>query len=110
MGSFDDDAPVRPDGLTIRRLRRRLGWSRGELALAIERRSREATGRAESVSRNLLQGIEEGNERVPYETLCLISLGLDCNPVEILRDERAAESEAPAPARGVSKAPGQTPS
>jgi len=95
MGSFDDDARVRPDGLTIRRLRRQRGWSRGELAAAIERRSREATGRVESVSRNLLQGIEEANERVPYATLCLVSLGLDCNPVELLQDERPAEDEAP---------------
>jgi len=94
MGSFDDDDPVRPDGLTIRRLRRRLGWSRGELVAALERRSREATGRAESVTRNLLQGIEEANERVPYATLCLISLALDCNPVEILKDEPPAEAPA----------------
>jgi hypothetical protein len=97
MDAFDDDARVRPDGLTIRRRRRRLGWSRGELAAAIERRSREATGRAESVSRNLLQGVEEANEPVPYATLCLISLGLDCNPVEILQAERAADDEAPLP-------------
>ena len=40
-----------------------------------------------SVSRNVLQGVEEANERIPYATLCLISLGLDCNPVDILRDE-----------------------
>ena len=92
MDAFDDDAPVRPDGLTIRRRRRRLGWSRGELAAAIERRSREATGRAVSVSRNVLQGVEEANERIPYATLCLISLGLDCNPVDILRDERGGDA------------------
>lgn len=94
MGAFDDDAVVRPDGLTIRRLRRQLGWSRGELAAAIERRSREATGRGESVSRNVLQGVEETNERVPYATLCLISLALDCNPIEILAAERDETGEA----------------
>jgi transcriptional regulator with XRE-family HTH domain len=87
--SFDDDSPVRPDGLTIRRRRRHRGWSRADLVSAIELRSREATGRAESVSRNVLQGIEESNERVSYETLCLVALGLDCNPVELLLEESA---------------------
>ena len=51
-------------------------------------RSRERTGLRGALSRNLLQGIEETNERVPYGTLCLIALGLDCNPVELL-DEGA---------------------
>jgi len=81
---FDDDALVRPDGLTIRRLRRGLGLSRAGLSQHIERRSLESTGRAETVSRNVLQHVEEANERVPYATLCLIALGLDCNPVELL--------------------------
>lgn len=88
MGAFDDDAAVRPDGLTIRRRRRQRGWSRGELSAAIERRSREATGRGETVTRNVLQGVEEVNERIPYATLCLIALALDCNPIEILAAER----------------------
>ena len=87
MARFDDDAPVRPDGLSIRRRRRRLGWSRGELVTAIGARSREATGVPETLTRNLLQGIEEANERVAYRTLCLIALGLDCNPVELLLDD-----------------------
>jgi transcriptional regulator with XRE-family HTH domain len=82
--TFDDAAPVRPDGRTIRRRRRLLGLSRADLAARIERRSREATGRAESVSRNVLAHVEERSERVPYATLCLIALGLDCNPVELL--------------------------
>ena len=75
---------MRPDGLTIRRLRRGLGLSRAGLSAHIERRSFEATGRAETVSRNLLQHVEERGERIPYATLCLIALGLDCNPVELL--------------------------
>jgi transcriptional regulator with XRE-family HTH domain len=87
MARFDDDAPVRPDGLTIRRRRRRLGWSRGELVHAIGARSREATGIPETLTRNLLQGIEEANERVAYRTLSLIALGLDCNPVELLLED-----------------------
>ncbi len=90
MGAFDDDALVRPDGLSVRRRRRALGLSRADLAARIETRSREATGVAESVSRNLLQGIEESNEPVAYRVLGLISLGLGCNPVELLLDESAA--------------------
>jgi transcriptional regulator with XRE-family HTH domain len=80
---------VRPDGLTIRRLRRGLGLSRAALSARIERRSFESTGRAESVSRNVLQHVEEGGERIPYATLCLIALGLDCNPIELLATEGA---------------------
>jgi transcriptional regulator with XRE-family HTH domain len=90
MARFDDDATVRPDGLGIRRRRRRLGWSRAELVTAIGARSREATGVPETLTRNLLQGIEEANERVAYRTLCLVALGLDCNPVELVIDEAEA--------------------
>jgi hypothetical protein len=43
------------------------------------------TGLPETIPRSLLQGIEEGDERVPYGVLCLIASGLDCNPVEILK-------------------------
>ncbi len=35
----------------------------------------------------VLQGIEERGERVPYATLCLIAVGLDCNPVELVDPE-----------------------
>jgi hypothetical protein len=87
MARFDDDAKVRPDGLGIRRRRRRLGWSRGELVAAIAERSREATGVPESLTRNLLRGIEEANERVAYHTICLVARGLDCDPVELVIDE-----------------------
>jgi transcriptional regulator with XRE-family HTH domain len=91
MVRFDDDATVRPDGLGIRRRRRHLGWSRAELVTAIGARSREATGVPETLTRNLLQGIEEANERVAYRTLCLVALGLDCNPVELVLEEGAAD-------------------
>jgi hypothetical protein len=87
MACFDDDSLVRPDGLGIRCRRRRLGWSRGELVAAVGERSREATGIAETLTRNLLRGIEEANERVAYRTLCLVALGLDCNPVELVLEE-----------------------
>jgi hypothetical protein len=98
MARFDDDAKVRPDGLGIRRRRRRLGWSRAELVAAIGSRSREATGLPETLTRNLLQGIEETNERVAYRTVCLIALGLDCNPVELVAPEAdpdAAQARSP---------------
>jgi hypothetical protein len=94
VDTFDDDAPVRPDGLGIRRRRRGRGWSRGDLGAAIEVRSRAATGRSESVTRAQLQGIEDANERIPYATLCLIALGLDCNPVELVLDEPEPADEA----------------
>lgn len=71
-------------------MRRGLGLSRAGLSQRIERRSFEATGRVESVSRNVLQHVEEAGERVPYATLCLIALGLDCNPMELLAPEAPA--------------------
>lgn len=84
--AFEDETPVWPDGLGIRRRRRALGLSRADLVATIERRSREATGRSETVPRNLLEHVEERGERLPYGTLSLIALGLDCNPVELLGD------------------------
>ena len=82
--AFDDDDTIRPDGLGIRRRRRGRGWSRADLTDAIDQRTREATGRKEPLSRNLLQGIEETNERVPYAVVSRIALALDCNPVELV--------------------------
>lgn|GEM_PF-5519500 len=32
----------------------------------------------------MLQHVEEREERIPYATLCLIALGLDCNPMELV--------------------------
>lgn len=85
--AFDDDLPIRPDGLGIRRRRRGRGWSRTELAAAVEVRTREATGRGEPLSRNLLRGIEEANERVAYAVVSRIALALDCNPIELVLAE-----------------------
>ena len=84
---------VVPDGMTIRRRRRRRGWSRRDLVDAIARASFRATGREESVSPSLLRGIEEENEATSYEVVCLISAGLDCNPVELLAKERPPDEE-----------------
>jgi transcriptional regulator with XRE-family HTH domain len=84
--ALDDDSPVRPAGETIRRLRRRRGWSRRDLVAAIARAVERESGLRETISPNLLEGIEEGNERVTFATLRRIATGLDVNPVELLAD------------------------
>ena len=84
MAALDDDTPIVPDGLTIRRRRRRRGWSRRAFVARLRAYTEEVTGLPETIPRSLLQGIEEENEQIPYGTLCLIASGLDCNPVEIL--------------------------
>ncbi|MDH3685296.1 MAG: hypothetical protein OEP95_03675 [Myxococcales bacterium] len=86
MASLDDDTEIVPDGLTIRRWRRRHGWSRRTFVARLRAHSEEVTGLPETIPRSLLQGVEDENERIPYGTLCLIASGLDCNPVEILLD------------------------
>jgi transcriptional regulator with XRE-family HTH domain len=83
-GEYDDERPIRPDGLVIRRLRRDRGWSRRELLEAIAEATLRETGLRETISANLLEGIEEGNEPISYSTLCRIASGLDCEPVELL--------------------------
>lgn len=80
----DDDRLVLPDGLTVRRLRHQRSWSKREFSAAISEANFVATGQRESVTPNQLQWIEERNERVPFATLRLLALGLDCNPVDIL--------------------------
>lgn len=85
MSIFDDEAVVVPDGGRVRLLRHRRGWSRRELVAAIARASERATGLGDTISLNLLAGIEETNEPVPYATLRLLASGLDCEPVELMR-------------------------
>jgi transcriptional regulator with XRE-family HTH domain len=77
---------VTPDGLSIRRLRHGRKWSPREFVAAIGRAHRVASGLTETISPNLLQHIEEKNERIPYETLCMIARGLDCDPIDLLVD------------------------
>jgi hypothetical protein len=86
MAALDDDSPIVPDGLTIRRRRRRQGWSRRTFVARIRAHTEAVTGLPETIPRSLLQGVEDENEQIPYGTLCLIASGLDCNPVEILLD------------------------
>ena len=85
-GEYEDKRPIRPDGLAIRRLRRDRGWSRRDLLAAIAEATLCETGIRETISTNLLEGIEEGNEPVPYSTLCRIASGLDCEPVELVAE------------------------
>lgn len=86
--AFDDERErVLPDGVTIRRRRRRRGWSRRDLVDAIARASLAASGRADTITPAILRAVEEENEAVAYRVVCLISAGLDCNPVELLLPE-----------------------
>jgi transcriptional regulator with XRE-family HTH domain len=81
---FDDQGEVTPDGLVIRRMRRGRGWSRRAFIEAIADACVRETGLRETISPQLLEHIEETSEPVPYETLCRIAAGLDCNPVELV--------------------------
>jgi transcriptional regulator with XRE-family HTH domain len=81
---FEDEDGVRPDGHTVRRLRHERGWSPRHLVDAIERANLESTGVRRTITPNVLSAIEERNERVPYETLCLVSAGFDCDPIDLL--------------------------
>lgn len=82
---MDDDLRlVRPDGLAVRRRRHELRYSPRDLVEAIARASQRATGLRETVTPNLLQGVEEQAERIPFATLRLIAGGLECDTVDIL--------------------------
>jgi transcriptional regulator with XRE-family HTH domain len=91
---YDDDAPIRPDGLTVRRLRHERGWSPRTLIDEVERCALAATGLRRSLTPNLLSAIEERDEAVPYATLCLVSDAFDCDPITLVRvDQRDDEEE-----------------
>jgi hypothetical protein len=85
MGDEDWNArSVTPAGIVVRRLRHERGWPPRELILAIGEASLRADGVRETITPMLLAGIEERNERVPYQTLCLLAGGLDCDPIDLL--------------------------
>jgi hypothetical protein len=75
---------VTPAGLVVRRMRHERGWPPRELISAIGEASLRSSGLRETITPNLLAGIEERNEPVPYETLCLLAAGLGCDPIDIL--------------------------
>ena len=82
----DDDRirPVIPAGLVVRRLRHERGWPPRELIFAIGEANYRASGQRETITPNVLSGIEERNEPIPYDTLCLVAAGLGCDPIDIL--------------------------
>ena len=84
---------VRPDGQAIRRRRTEQGWPPRRLIEAIGRASQAASGIATTISPNLLLGIEDHDEAIPYETLCLVADGLRCDPVDIWKLQDEAEEE-----------------
>ncbi|MDX1649724.1 MAG: hypothetical protein R3263_07700 [Myxococcota bacterium] len=90
--AFDDDAPVTPDGMAIRGRRRARGWSRRDRVEAIAEASVRASGRRETVTPNELEGMEEACEPVPYATLCHVAAGLDCDPVDLVREAPVPEA------------------
>lgn len=85
MKEDDRTQRVTPAGLVVRRLRHEHGWPPRELIVAIGEASYRSNGQRETITPNLLAGIEERNEPVPYETLCLVAAGLGCDPIDILR-------------------------
>ena len=91
---FEDDSPVLPDGNAIRRLRHERGWPPRRLIEAVKAAQEAATGRLTKIAPDLLAGIEERNERVPYDTVCLIASAFDCEPVELVLDEPEEEEDA----------------
>jgi len=84
MGTFDDDQIVTPDGTAIRRMRRQRGLSRRDFVRHMGDVNVRESGLRETISVNLLEGIEEANERVPYATLCRVAAGLDADPVHLV--------------------------
>ena len=93
MSAYDDDSLVVPDGGRVRGLRHHRGWSRRDLVEAVPRASERASGRRETLSLNLLGGIEEMDEPVPFATLRLIAGGLDCEPIELAREPSGADGD-----------------
>ena len=92
---FDDDSPVLPDGNAIRRLRHERGWPPKRLIDAVKAAQVTSTGSfAKKIAPDLLAGIEERNERVPYDTVCLIASAFDCEPVELVLEEPEEDEES----------------
>jgi DNA-binding Xre family transcriptional regulator len=88
-----DPENVRPDGQSIRRRRHERAWPPKALIDAIGSASESSTGIKTTITPNELLGIEDRNEAIPYEMLCLIADGLHCDPVDILMIESEDEEE-----------------
>lgn len=91
---YDDDTAVPPDGLAVRRRRHERGWSPRRLIDELEQRHFAATGLRATITPNLLAGIEERGETIPYETLCMLSDALDCDPIDLVSKPSDEEDES----------------
>lgn len=91
---FDEDRSVRPDGLSVRRMRHDRGWSSREMVNAVAAACERATGLRETITPNVLKAIEEHNETISYATLCLIADGFGCDPVDILPAPGSEDEES----------------
>ncbi len=80
-----DDGTMTPDGLAIRRRRHERGWSPRRLIEEVQERHFASTGLRAKLSPNLLSGIEERGEDVPYETICMLSDAFDCDPIDLVK-------------------------
>lgn len=93
----NDGDPVRPNGGAIRLRRHERGWSPRALIEAVYAAREASTGIGESISPKELAAIEERNERIPYEMLCMLADGFDCDPIDLVAvddgDPDASESE-----------------
>ncbi|MGH0035871.1 MAG: hypothetical protein ACQGVK_12665 [Myxococcota bacterium] len=92
-GFGDDGSPVTPRGGVIRKLRHERGWSPRALIDAVAQASRTASGIARTLTPNELAAIEDHDEPVPYEVLCLLADGFDCDPIDLLGEERSDEED-----------------
>jgi len=93
----EEGRSVQPDGLTVRRLRHERAWGPRDLIAAISRASELAHGIPQTISPNLLAGIEDRNEHVPYATLRLLANGLDCDVSELLQEGKPPRRRARLP-------------
>ncbi len=89
MSAFDDDQTVTPDGTAIRGMRRKLGLSRRAFVRIVADACFRESGLRETVSINLLEGMEEANEPVPYAIVCRIAAGLDADPIVLVHEPDA---------------------
>ena len=89
----DEDGTVSPDGLAIRRRRHERGWSPRTLIDEAEERHFASTGLRARISPNLLSGIEERGEAVPYETICVLADAFDCDPIDLVKPPGEDEDE-----------------
>lgn len=86
---FEDDEPVIPNGMAIRRLRRDRGWSRRDFVREIGDASERASGLRVTLTMSQLGAIEETSEEVTYRVVCQVARGLDADPIDLVRSGAA---------------------